>query len=473
MASAAEERELCFTPAHKLADMIKSKKISPVELTEATLKRIKDINPKLNAYLTVVEEEAMQAARQAEKALTDGSKLGLLHGIPTSIKDLHPTKGIRTTMGSLVFKDFIPEVDGTVVARLKAAGAIIVGKTNASEFGMCGATENRLGDACRNPWNVERTPGGSSGGAAAAMAAGISPIAQGSDGGGSIRIPACYSGLYGLKATYGLVPKDYAPWGYSHITCLGPITWNVKDAALMMNVIAGPEGRDYTCIRKSPPDFLKGLDGRLKKMKIAWSPDLGYGVKVNPEVKSAVQAAVRVFQEMGHDVEEAAPDTGEPFDTWDVSVSSRYHIPNGYLLDKHADEITDYVKLGMECGRSLSGEEVARAWVHIEKMRGVTLDFFQKYDLLLTPTTAVPAPRVWARSREYGRNFMDWGFFPFTPVFNLTGNPAATVPCGFTADGLPIGLQIVGRMEDDVTVLRASAAFEEARPWASKRPPIS
>jgi Asp-tRNA(Asn)/Glu-tRNA(Gln) amidotransferase A subunit family amidase len=326
MASVTEERELSFTPAYQLADMIKSKKLSPVELTAVILKRIKEINPKLNAYLTIVEEEAMRAAREAEKALVTGSNLGLLHGIPISIKDLHPTRGIRTTMGSLVFQDFVPETDGTVVHRLKAAGAVIVGKTNAPEFGLCGSTENRLGDACRNPWHRERTSGGSSGGAAAGMAAGISPIAQGSDGGGSIRIPAAYCGLYGLKATFGLVPKDFAPWGYSHISCLGPITWKVRDAALMMNVIAGPDGLDYTCLRKSPPDFLKELGGGLRKMRIAWSPDLGYGVKVDPEEKSAVEAAVRVFEGMGHEVEEAAPATGEPFDTWDVSVASRYYI---------------------------------------------------------------------------------------------------------------------------------------------------
>jgi len=473
MVSANESRELSFTPAYKLAGMIRARKLSPVELAEVILKRIKEINPKLNAYLTVLEEEAMQGAREAEKQLGTRSKLGPLHGVPISIKDLHLTKGIRTTMASLVFKDFIPDTEGTVVQRLKAAGAIIVGKTNASEFGLCGSSENKLGDACRNPWNNERTAGGSSGGAAAAMAAGISPLAQGSDGGGSIRIPASYCGLFGLKATNGRVPKDYATWGYSHITCLGPITWCVKDAALMMNVIAGPDGLDYTCIRTKAPDYFKEIEGSIKRLRIAWSPNLNYSVKVDPEVKSAVEAAAKIFEQMGHQVEETAPDTGEPFETWDISVASRYYIPDGFLLEEHSDKIMDYVRLAMECGRSLSGIEVAKEWVNIERMRSAMTDFFRKYDLLLTPSTAVPAPVVGTRSREYGRNFMDWGLFPFTCIFNLTGNPAATVPCGFSSDGLPIGLQIVGKMEDEITVLRASAAFEEAKPWVNRRPPIS
>jgi len=473
MVSANEERELAFTPTYKLVDMIKSKKLSPVELMEVTLKRINAFNPKLNAFLTMAEEEAMQGAREAEKALHTGSNLGPLHGIPTSIKDLNSTKGMRTTRGSLVYKDFVPDTEGSMVQRIRAAGAIIVGKTNAPEFGMMCSTENKLGDACRNPWNTEMTPGGSSGGAAAAVAAGMNSLAQGSDGGGSIRIPAAFCGLFGLKGTNGRVPADVAPWGVSHIGCYGPLTRNVRDAALMMNVISGPDGLDYSCIRKTPPDFLKALDSGLKKLRIAWSPDLGYEVKVDPEVKSVVEAAVRVFEELGHEVEEAAPATEEPFDAWDVTSASRFYIPYGPLLDEHADELMDYTRLMIECGRSLSGVEVAKAWVQVEKFRGAMLDFFQKYDLLLTPTTAVPAYPVGQRNRGLGRGFIDYGFIPFTSVFNLTFNPAATVPCGFSSSGLPIGLQIVGRPEDESTVLRASAAFEHARPWADKRPPVS
>ena len=474
MVSVTEERDLSFTPAYKLAEMIKSKKLSPVELMEVTLRRIKEINPKINAYLTVIEE-AMQDAREAEKALATEAKPGPLHGIPVSVKDMQLTKGIRTTLGSLVNKDFKPDFEGTFLQRVKAAGAIVVGKTNTPEFGLAFYTENKLGDACRNPWNTERTSGGSSGGAAAGVAAGIAPIATGGDGAGSTRVPACFCGVYGLKGTYGRVPKERTSWGgFSHISHIDAMTRSVRDTALMMNVMSGPDGIDFTCIRTAPPDFVKALDTGLKKLKIAWTPDLGYSsIKVDPEVKSAVEAAARLFQKMGHDVEEAAPATEEPFDVWDVLTSTRFHFPLGFVLDKHVDKIMDYTRKAMECARGLSGLEVANGWMQLEKIRATMLDFFDKYDLLLTPTAAVPAFPVGKRACGRGRGLLDWELCPFTCVFNLTGNPAASVPCGFSSDGLPIGLQIVGRREDEATVLRASAAFEEAKPWLVKRPPIS
>jgi len=473
MASSTEERELAFTPAYKLAGMIRSKKLSPVELMEVTLKRIKELNPKLNAYLTVSEEEAMQAARQAEKALGAGANLGPLHGIPISIKDLYLTKGIRTTFGSLVNKDLVPDADEPMVQRLKAAGAIIVGKTNTPEFGLAVVTENKLGDACRNPWNTEMNSGGSSGGAAASVAAGITSLAQSSDGGGSTRIPACFCGVFGLKGTYGRVPKLVEPWGVSQLACLDTMARTVRDAALMLHVMAGPDGLDYTCIKTAPPDFLKALDDGLKKLRIAFSPDLGYDVKVDPEVKSVFLAAVRIFEELGHEVEEAAPAIEAPFAIWDTVAGVWGYVSHEDLLKEHADEIMDYTKLAMELGHSLNGADVARAWIQADKIRGMMQGFFQKYDLLLTPTTAVTAPPVGKRGRGLGHHYMDWEFTPFTPVFNFGRNPVATIPCGFSSAGLPLGLQIIGRLEDEVTVLRASAAFEEAQPWVDKRPPVS
>jgi aspartyl-tRNA(Asn)/glutamyl-tRNA(Gln) amidotransferase subunit A len=287
-------------------------------------------------------------------------------------------------------------------------------------------------------------------------------------------VPACFCGVYGLKGGYGRVPKEPTTWGgFSHISHVDAMTRSVRDTALMMNVMSGPDEIDFTSIRTAPPDFVRALDTGLKKLKIAWTPDLRYDIKVDPEVKSAVEATARLFQEMGHEVEEAAPDTGDPFDTWDVLTSTRFHFPLGFVLDEHADKITDYVRKAMECARNLSGLEVAGGWIQLEKIRAVMLDFFDKYDLLLTPTTAVPAFPIGKRACGRGRGLLDWEFCPFTCVFNLTGNPAASVPCGFTSDGLPIGLQIVGRREDEVTVLRASAAFEEARPWLGKRPPVS
>jgi len=220
-------------------------------------------------------------------------------------------------------------------------------------------------------------------------------------------------------------------------------------------------------------NFLKALDSKPEKLKVAFSPDLGYDVKVDPEVKSAFETAVRVFEELGHEVEEATPAIEAPFALWDMVAGVCSCVGHEKLLDEHAAEIMDYTRLAMELGHSLSSADVARTWIQVEKIRGIMLEFFQKYDILLTPTTAVPAPQVGKRGRGLGHHYMDWEFTPFTPVFNFSRNPVATIPCGFSSHGLPIGLQIVGRLEDEVTVLRASAAFEEARPWADKRPPVS
>ncbi len=474
MALTSEDRELAFSPAYELVQMMKSRKLSPVELMAAILRRIKELNPKLNAYLAIAEEDAMQGAKQAEAAISKGIDLGPLHGLPTAIKDLYNVKGMRTTSGSLVYKNFVSSEDGLLAERLKKAGAVIVGKTNTPEFGLANSTENKLGDACRNPWNTEKTSGGSSGGTASAVAAGIVSLSPGSDGGGSVRIPACFCGLYGLKPTNGRIPFDPFPESGVILDCAchGPITRNVRDAALVMNVLAGPDKRDYSCIKSAPPNFLKELNGSLKKLRIAWSPDLGYA-EVDPEVRSAAESAVHVFGELKHEIEEASPPVGAPFDVWDTVLASQLDFLVGSLLDEHADELMPYMKLGLEVGRKLSGTEVAEAWIEIGKWRGAMVDFFEKYDLLMTPTNAVPAFTIGAKSRKLGYGFIPWGFTPFTPMFNFTRNPAATVPCGFSADGLPIGLQIVGRLEDDVTVLKASAAFEEARPWSDKYPPVS
>ena len=350
-----------------------------------------------------------------------------------------------------------------------------MGKTNTPECGLGrgSQTENKLSGATRNPWNTDRAPGGSSGGAAVAVAAGISPLAQGSDGGGSVRIPAGFCGVFGLKPTNGRVPLDVHDWGVSHVSCLGPITRNVRDAAMMLNVMAGPDKSDYTSIRTLPPDYLKALDGKMEALHIAWSLDLGYGVEVDPEVSSAFKQAVKVFESLGHRVEEAAPKTGLPFDTWTAYASPVYFLHYGFLLEKHPDEITSDLKAHLELARALMGIEVAKSWMGVEKIRRALLDFFEEYDLLLTPTTAALAPKIGQQDKSVGKVVVNWALCPFTYVFNLSRNPAASVPCGFSSDGLPIGLQIVGRLEDEVNVLRASAAFEQACPWADKRPPVS
>jgi len=466
-------KDLAFTPAWKLAELIRAKKLSPVEIVDHLLQRIGDLNPKLNAYLTVTEAEAKSVAKASEEAVMKGEELPPLHGIPVSIKDLNFTKGIRTTSGSLVYKDFIPDEDEVAVERLRRAGAIILGKTNTPELGQSGTTENRLGDHCRNPWNVERTTGGSSGGAAAAVAAGLGPLAQGSDGGGSIRIPVGFCGVYGLKPTQGRVPA-YVPSDVMPLfAVIGPITRTVRDAALMLDVMAGYDRRDPSSLREKPPRFLDAIKGGLEGLVVAWSPDLGYA-KVEPEVRSVAQSAAYIFQSLGCHVEEATPASGEPFSIFSPIALADTYAAHGHLLQKHAEELMPYVKSTLEFGERVRGYEYSRALAALAYFRRNIAEFFERYDLLLTPTNAVPAFPVGQRPREIDGQEVDrlWGAFPFTTAFNLTGQPAASVPCGFSSDGLPVGLQIVGRWGDEATVLRASAAFERARPWAHRTPPL-
>ena len=465
--------ELPFMPAEELARMIKSKEVSPVELTEVFLKRIEELNPKLNAYLTVASEEALEEARRAEEALAAGKDLGPLHGVPVSMKDLNETRGLRTTYGSLIYKDFVPEKDSLVAQRLKAAGAVILGKTNTPEFGQSGTTENKLGDHCRNPWDPGRTTGGSSGGAAAAMAAGLCSLAQGSDGGGSIRIPSGFCGVYGIKPSLGRVPEG-GPNAMPLFSQNGPITRYVRDAALMLGALAGPDPSDPRCIRTPAPDYLSEMDRPLPELKIAWSPDLGYAA-VDPEVRSIAESAARVFEEMGHLVEERTPATGPPTDVFNPISLADLYATYEHLLDEHGDELMGYVRSMIMFGGRVTGAEYSRAMRLYEEFRAAADDFFEEYDLLMTPTLAVTAFPVGRRpTRIDGQEVSKvWGSFPFTVLANITGRPAASVPCGFSAGGLPVGLHIIGRIGDEVTILKASARFEEARPWTDRRPPVS
>ena len=454
----------------ELAGLIARRQVSPVEIAEACLRRIEALNPKLNAFLTVCGDEAMASAREAEA--TVGPDAPPLHGIPVAVKDLEATRGIRTTFGSLVFKDRVPDEDSIIVERLKKAGAIVLGKTNTPEFGESTSTENRLGDHCRNPWDTSRTSGGSSGGSGAALAAYMCPLATGSDGGGSIRIPASFCGVYGIKPTHGRVPTEDNGWAL--FSDSGPMSRSVRDAALMLNLVSGYDSRDSLAIRSTPPDFLEALDGDVRGLKIAWSSDLGYGV-VDAETLSVARETAELFEGMGCTLEDATPESGVPFEIFGQIVIVEDYVGSGTLLDSHPDELMDYVKSTLEAGKRATGANYAKAMSRLWKFRARMEDFFQEYDLLLTPTTAMPAYLVGQRPTEImGQQVSKlWGATPFTASFNLTGNPAANVPCGFSSEGLPIGLQIVGRWGDEMTVLRASAALEGARPWADRAPEIA
>ena len=467
--------ELCWLSATELAAAIRRKKLSPVEVIGAVLSRIERLNPTLNAFCTVTADAARREARAAERALMrKGARLGPLHGVPFSIKDLVITKGVRTTWGTRIYADHVPEEDAPVVERLKAAGGILVGKTNTPMFGWIGATHNLLFGVTRSPWNPDRTPGGSSGGAGAAVAAGMAPLAIGTDGGGSIRIPASFSGIFGLKPSYGRVPTYpfSGAWSLSHA---GPMTRTVADAALMLNVIAGPDERDQYSLPPSGVDYVKALRGSLKGLRVAWSSTLGFARVVDPEVLAVSERASRRFREFGCRLEAVDPRFPDPSQAWHViffgGIATRLA---SYLPDRTADIDPGLARIIAEALRWPSTKYV-QAWFDRLSLWDSARKFFARYDLLLTPTVACPPFKVGLDNPTEigGTPIQEYDWIPFTFPFNMTGQPAASVPCGFTRDGLPIGLQIVGRRFDDATVLRAAAAFEKAAPWTGIRPPIS
>ena len=469
-----DDLELAYSSAADLREMMHSKKLSPVELAEVCLRRIEALNPRLNAFLTITGDYAIKSARQAEEAIGRGDR-GPLLGMPIAIKDLEATAGIRTTWGSLVFKHHVPSRDAVGVGRVRQAGAVILGKTNTPEFGPSGTTTNKLGDSCRNPWDTSRTPGGSSGGSASAVAAGLAPIAIGSDGAGSIRIPASLCGIYGIKPTQGRVPFVGSPDRPSpHITAQsGPITRYVGDAAELLQVMSGYDAGDPTSLREMPPDYSAGLEQGVRGLKLAWSADMGYGA-VDEEVLQASNAGAFLFQELGATVQECRLTLDHPMQAYlDISRPSMVAAYEG-VLDDHRDDLMDYVNQALDHGHNATGADFARALRAVEVLRSKLDDLLDEYDLLLTPTMGMVAPPVGQPPKMVGGKEVhpQWIFPNLTVGFNLTGQPAATVPCGFSSDGLPIGLHIIGRRGDEATVLRASAAFEQARPWHHLRPSL-
>lgn len=469
-------QELAYAPAWELAERMRARQLSSVEVTDYFLRRIEALDPLLHAFLTVSGDEAMAQAREADATLARGEPVGPLHGLPVPIKDLSDTKGIRTTRGSLVYRDSIPDEDDIIVERVKAAGGIIIGKTNTPEFGHRGTTENMLGEPCRNPWDLSCTPGGSSGGGAAALAAGLCPIATGSDGGGSIRIPASFSGVFGIKPTQGRVPRLYSgTGGWGQFSQNGPMARNVRDAVLLFEVLAGPDPRDPTCLLEPVPDFKDALDGNVRGLRIAWSPNYGYA-PVDSEVLVTAKAAAELFSKLGAHVEEVDPpvDGETAFQVFSMLFASDYLASAGGLLESHAKELTPSLRHMMETAREFSAGQVMQALRELEWHRARMARFFDHFDLLLSPTMAVPAFPIEENPEVIGGRPVEpaWGYTPFTFPINLSGQTAASVPCGFTASGLPIGLHVIGPKGAEVRVFQASAAFEAARPWDGHRPPL-
>jgi len=467
------DSDVCFMSAADLIASYQAKALSPVEVTEAVLARIHRLNPVLNAFVLVDNEGALASARAAEKAYASASA-GPLAGIPVSIKDLTETRGMRTTKGSVTAKDWVPDFDAVVVERLRDAGACILGKTNTPEFGTTFTTNNRLFGPARNPWNPERTTGGSSGGAAAAVASGLGPIGHGNDAGGSIRIPANFCGVFGIKPTMGRIPNNTDKVGMQLFAHEGTLTRTVGDAALFLSVCSGPDPRDPWAIEDEMPDFSGTLDKPLRDLRIAWSDSFG-GAPTDPSVLAACQdAAEWLAKRVGKgELAQATPDLSGLAESFlPVFITDNYlsHIE---LAGDRLDDVCGLVRQGFERAKQLPATEYAQALGKVARFRYNTRRFFEEYDLLLTPVTSEPPFRLddplW--DIEHQIPPLAIAKFMFTPPSDVSGNPAASVPAGFTPDGLPIGLHIVGRWGEDDTVLRVARELERQRPWAQQRPP--
>ena len=445
------------------ARLIAAGERSAAEATEAALKRIEGLEPQLHAFITVAAEHALAEAAQADRRAAAGEPLGPLHGVPVAVKDLEWTAGIRTTYGSARFGDFVPEHDSLAVERLRAAGAIVVGKTNTPEFGLLGETRSALAGETRNPWDLERTTGGSSGGSAAAVAAGVVPAALGSDTAGSIPCPAAMCGVFGMKPTRGLVPTWPDPGDARLFLDSGPLAGSVGDARALLTALAGPDPRDPTSFLP-PPD----PEAPARPLRIAWNPDWGR-LAVDPDVREACAAAADAFAQLGHEVEEARPDVdGDPFAIAEPLLAADMWT----LFEAQGIDESDLSEDGRAEARLLGRPSLMD---YVAALNALTVfrrrfdEFFERHDLMITPATAVPAfPIAQPPTRIDGHEVQPrWTtFMPFAMPSNLAGLPTASLPCGHSRDGLPTGLQVTGPRGSDLLVLHACEQFERARPWS-------
>jgi aspartyl-tRNA(Asn)/glutamyl-tRNA(Gln) amidotransferase subunit A len=477
----ANANEICRMDAVGLAAKIRRRELSPVEVVEAALARMEKLEPALHAFCTPTPELARAEARRSEAEIAAGRPLGPLAGVPVSIKDLILTKGIRTVFGSAAYEDFIPDEDDVAVERLRAAGAIILGKTNVPEFGYSGTGHNPVFETTRNPWNLAMTPGGSSAGAAAAVATGVGPLALGSDGGGSVRIPASFCGLFGFKPSFGRIPlypgarDERYPGvsGWESVECYGPITRTVADGALMASVMAGPDMRDRHSLPAADFDWMEAIKGDLKGKRVAYSRDWGYAA-VDAEVLRVVDQAVAVFErELGCTVEPADPGWQDPAAAFAALIMADSDLVGMRRMAEQyrgrmSPHLADLLRVPWTA-EDFTNANLARKAVVNRMWRLMT-----RYDLLVTPTLCAPPFPILMQGPEKiaGRSVPPTAWIAMTFPINLTGQPAASVPAGFTRDGLPVGLQIIGRHLDDPMVLRASGCFEAARPWRDQWPPI-
>lgn len=471
--------DLVYAGAAELSGLIRAKAISPVELTRATLQRIHRSQPVLNAFITICDDQALEMAKAAETAIMRGDPIGPLHGVPFSVKDVIATADVRTTFGSLIFKDHVPDRDAVAVARAKAAGAVLIGKTTTPEFAFLGLTEAPLFGRTRNAWSADRTSGGSSGGAAVAVAAGLGPLAIATDAGGSARIPAACNGVVGFKPSLGAVPHDWAADGFSNMQYVSPIARTVLDAALLLDVMAGPDILDPLSLSRIRIEHAAAAlgGGDLKRCRVQWRPLLGNS-SLAAELRSACESALAVLADLGAEIRDGSDELENPEQLISVVNASYRRAQYGALIEQHRDVASPSLIRQFQNVSSISAEQLWQGLIARTSLYRQIQAWFEHTDLIVTPTlsrTALPIDQDFFAPIEIDgalTNTPRRAWYPYTIPFNASGNPAISIPCAWSDDGLPIGLQIVGAIGADALVLRAAALFEQAKPWAARRPAL-
>jgi len=469
------DADLCFLPATELARRLRARELSAVELMEAHLRQIEAVNPRVNAIVTLLPERAMEGARAADAALARGEAVGPLHGLPIAHKDLVPTKGIPTTFGSPIYADFVPDEDALIVERLRGAGAITIGKTNTPEFGAGSQTFNPVFGPTPNPYDPSKTCGGSSGGAAVALACGLQPLADGSDLGGSLRNPAGYCNVVGFRPSPGRVPSWPTQAAWFPLSVQGPMARTVADVALMLSAIAGPDPRSPIAIAEPGAIFARPLDRDFRGVRLAWSRDLG-GLPVDPRVTAVLEKQRGVFADLGCVVEEAEPDLAGAREVFQAWRAWSFELGHGDELAEHRHQMKDTVVWNIEEGQRLTGPQLARAERRRTELYHAARRFLERYEFLLLPVSQVPPfdldiPYPTEIDGVKMETYIDW--MRTCSDITVLGLPALSVPAGFTPDGLPVGLQIVGRHQDDLGVLQLAHAFEGATGFWRTRPVVA
>lgn len=466
---------LCFTSTVEMARLIRAKKLSAREALAAHLKQIERVNPKVNAIVTLVPEMAAAAAAKADEMQARNETLARLHGLPVAHKDLFETRGIRTTFGSPLYKDYVPTEDDIVVDRMRRAGAITIGKTNTPEFGAGSQTFNKVFGATLNPYDLTKTCGGSSGGAAVALACGLVPVASGSDTGGSLRNPAAFCNVVGFRPSIGRVPNPKAAFAWSTLTTSGCLARSVADLAFVLSTITGPDSRAPLSINEPGERFAGPLDRNFKGVRVAWFKDLG-GVPFDARVRAVVDAQRKTFESLGCITEQAEPDFAQAEVAFRILRAWNSAATYGARLHEHPDAFKDTLKGEIEEGLRLSGADIARAEIAHGQLWRSFQAFLEKYEYFVLPTSQLPpfnvkTPYPTEIAGTKFTNYIDW--MKSCWYISATGNPAASVPAGFTPEGLPVGMQIVGRNKEDFSVLQMAHAFEQATGFGKKHPAIA